>query len=122
MKKIGILGGLSPESTIEYYKVLVKEYKRLKGGIASPLVTIESLNLQIFSDMAKESEWDKAFFPPHQQVRCLSLSIPSNHQKRGAPCWIPQKRSIHHLTIPFYTSRDPFPSHAIQGSFQCMTG
>ena len=30
MRRIGIVGGLSPESTILYYKTIVEEYRRLR--------------------------------------------------------------------------------------------
>ncbi|MBD3192892.1 MAG: amino acid racemase [Candidatus Heimdallarchaeota archaeon] len=59
MKKIGIVGGLGPESTLEYYKILVKKYNQIKGGVASPALIIESLDLQAVSDLMKNNEWDQ---------------------------------------------------------------
>ncbi|MHA1303992.1 MAG: aspartate/glutamate racemase family protein [Candidatus Heimdallarchaeaceae archaeon] len=61
MKKIGIIGGLSPESTIEYYKIISRDYIKLKGGVSSPLLAIESLDLQTISNFMKEDNWDKVY-------------------------------------------------------------
>jgi len=57
VKKIGIIGGLSAESTFEYYKIIVREYNKRKGGVSSPLIVIDSLDLQQISDLMEKSEW-----------------------------------------------------------------
>jgi len=46
MKRIGLIGGLSPESTIHYYQALCHEYNRGSGGLNFPEMVIVSLNLQ----------------------------------------------------------------------------
>ncbi|MHA1125052.1 MAG: aspartate/glutamate racemase family protein [Candidatus Heimdallarchaeota archaeon] len=51
VKKIGIIGGLSPESTVEYYKIITRKYNEQKGKNAFPELTIESLDLQEFTDL-----------------------------------------------------------------------
>jgi aspartate racemase len=43
MKKIGILGGLSPESTLLYYRTIVEEYRRRFGDDYYPVVIIYSV-------------------------------------------------------------------------------
>ena len=47
MKKIGIIGGLSPEATILYYKELVDHYKIKSGGV-DPEIIIYSISLVEF--------------------------------------------------------------------------
>ncbi|MHA1223929.1 MAG: aspartate/glutamate racemase family protein [Candidatus Heimdallarchaeaceae archaeon] len=59
MKKIGIIGGLSAESTIEYYKILLKEYNKIKGGASSPLLIIDSLDLEPMRNWMEDKEWGK---------------------------------------------------------------
>ncbi|MHA1707912.1 MAG: aspartate/glutamate racemase family protein [Candidatus Heimdallarchaeaceae archaeon] len=59
MKKIGIIGGLSAESTIEYYKILLKEYNKIKGGASSPLLIIDSLDLEPMRNWMEDKEWEK---------------------------------------------------------------
>ena len=58
MKHIGIVGGLSPESTIEYYKLICDEYNKRTGGWNFPQITIRSLNLQEIADLFMANRWD----------------------------------------------------------------
>ncbi len=74
MKKIGIIGGLSAESTIEYYKILVNEYKKLKGGLSSPLLIIDSLDLEEVKDLVNEDKWDDVVEIITQSARNLEKS------------------------------------------------
>ena len=46
MKKIGLVGGTGPESTVMYYKKLNSEIDRLTGGENMPDVAIESVNFR----------------------------------------------------------------------------
>ena len=59
MKKIGIIGGLSFESTLEYYKIIARSYNKIVGGVASPNLVIDSLDLQKVTDWFVTDEWDK---------------------------------------------------------------
>ena len=55
MKKIGILGGLGPESTIAYYEYITREYYRRYGNYAYPEIIIYSLSFQEFIGAGYES-------------------------------------------------------------------
>ena len=46
MKKIGLVGGTGPESTVMYYKKLNSEIDKLTGGKAMPDIAIESVNFR----------------------------------------------------------------------------
>lgn len=56
-KKIGILGGISHESTIKYYELILKKYYQLKGDYYYPEIIIYSLDFQKFTDF--EDNGDK---------------------------------------------------------------
>lgn len=58
MKHIGLVGGLSPESTIEYYKIICEGYNKVAGGWNFPQVTIRSINLQEIADLFTAGRWD----------------------------------------------------------------
>lgn len=45
MKTIGILGGISPESTVEYYKGIIKSFRNIKGEDNYPQILINSINI-----------------------------------------------------------------------------
>jgi aspartate racemase len=46
MTTIGILGGIAPESTIQYYRLLVAEYRRRKGDGRYPSIIINSIDMK----------------------------------------------------------------------------
>ena len=46
MKKIGLVGGTGPESTVMYYKKLNEGIDRLTGGKAMPDIAIESVDFR----------------------------------------------------------------------------
>ena len=61
MKKLGLVGGIGPVSTVEYYTNINKGYqKRLarpsKSGENPPLV-IDSLNLAVAYDLVERKDW-----------------------------------------------------------------
>ncbi|MFW9925077.1 MAG: aspartate/glutamate racemase family protein [Candidatus Thorarchaeota archaeon] len=73
MKKIGILGGMSPESTCEYYKLLTRGYNRIKGGISSPRLIIESLDLQEITNWMDNQDYDSLLKRLLESARILVL-------------------------------------------------
>jgi aspartate racemase len=58
MKRIGLVGGLSPESTIHYYQILCHEYNREFGGLNFPEIVVVSLNLQNLVTLFDKNDWD----------------------------------------------------------------
>ena len=45
MKKIGLIGGVGPESTIEYYRLIIKEFRERLSTSDYPEMLINSINL-----------------------------------------------------------------------------
>lgn len=45
MKTVGIIGGVGPESTIDYYRSLIAEYRKQKPDGSYPPIIINSVNL-----------------------------------------------------------------------------
>ena len=58
-KKIGLLGGLSPESTVEYYKIINSEVRKVLGGCSSAELIIESFNFREIEKLQFEDKWDE---------------------------------------------------------------
>ena len=46
MKTIGIIGGIGPESTIEYYRLIIASYAERMSDGSYPRVTINSIDLK----------------------------------------------------------------------------
>lgn len=57
-KKIGILGGVSPESTITYYEYITREYTKRYGCHSYPEIIIYSASLQEIVDWQYQEQWD----------------------------------------------------------------
>lgn len=55
-KKIGILGGISHESTIKYYERTLEKYYQLKKNYYYPEIVIYSLNFQKFTDFEDKND------------------------------------------------------------------
>lgn len=45
MKKIGIIGGIGPESTLDYYRGIIDAFRNRTGGLHSPEIIIYSADL-----------------------------------------------------------------------------
>ena len=46
MKTLGIIGGIAPESTIDYYRTIIGLYRARKGDGSYPPIVINSIDLQ----------------------------------------------------------------------------
>lgn len=57
LKKIGLLGGLSPESTVEYYRIINSEVRKVLGGCSSAELIIESFNFREIETMQFQDKW-----------------------------------------------------------------
>lgn len=60
MKKIGILGGMSPESTTLYYEHITRTYTAKFGDYGYPEILIYSVNFQKFVDWQHNGQWNEA--------------------------------------------------------------
>ena len=56
MKTLGIIGGIGPESTIEYYRLIVALYREQKGDGSYPAIIINSVDLNKLIEMMINNE------------------------------------------------------------------
>lgn len=59
MKTIGLLGGMSWESTVSYYQILNREVGRLQGGLHSARVLLLSVDFQEIETLQHQGRWDR---------------------------------------------------------------
>jgi aspartate racemase len=59
-RKIGILGGMSPESTAVYYQHITRTYTERFGDYGYPEIIIYSVNFQKFVDWQRAGRWSEA--------------------------------------------------------------
>ena len=60
MKRIGLIGGMSWESTVTYYRLLNEAVRDQVGGLASADVLLHSLNFADVVALQKAGRWDLA--------------------------------------------------------------
>lgn len=58
MKKVGLVGGIGPESTLDYYKGIIEGYRARTDGDNYPQMIIDSINLTEMYDLASLKRWD----------------------------------------------------------------
>ncbi|MFO8034221.1 MAG: aspartate/glutamate racemase family protein [Candidatus Bipolaricaulota bacterium] len=58
MKRIGILGGMSPEATAEYYLHITRRYTERFGNCSYPEIFIHSVSFQPYIDWPAAGRWD----------------------------------------------------------------
>jgi len=56
-KRIGLIGGLSPESTVHYYELICRGYNRRADKLNFPKISLESLNLQELVSLFERDDW-----------------------------------------------------------------
>jgi aspartate racemase len=57
-RRIGILGGMSPESTVEYYQYITRTYTERFGDYGYPEILIYSVSFQPYVDWPNQGRWD----------------------------------------------------------------
>ena len=74
MKKIGLVGGTGPESTLMYYKELNSRIDKITDGTAMPDIAIESVNFRKAWDYVCSERYDLLTDYLAEKVTCLQNS------------------------------------------------
>jgi aspartate racemase len=59
MQKAGLIGGMGPESTLDYYSAIINAFKNKEGIMNYPDMIIYSVNLSEFLDLMKTKAYEK---------------------------------------------------------------
>ncbi|NCB43182.1 MAG: aspartate/glutamate racemase family protein [Clostridia bacterium] len=60
MKTIGLIGGMSWESTVTYYKIMNQEIKNRLGGFHSAKILLYSVDFAEIEELQRQGEWEKS--------------------------------------------------------------
>ena len=58
MKRIGIIGGIGPESTVDYYKLIIGAFHEKQADLGYPEIIIYSANLSGLMKILEAKKWD----------------------------------------------------------------
>ena len=89
MKRIGILGGVSPESTVSYYLRITREYTRRFGDYGYPEILIYSVSFQRFVDWQRVGDWEAMAVEMKKGFRALA--------EAGAQIGLIAANTLHHV-------------------------
>lgn len=113
MKTVGIIGGLSPESTILYYQGINQGVRARLGGHHAGRVLIDSLDFGEFVALKERGDWDT-----QSKLLCEAAQ---NLEKGGADFIILATNTMHKMaddiaasvSIPFLHLADATADHII---------
>lgn len=120
MKTIGIIGGMSFESTVEYYKLLNSMVNEKLGGLHSAKILMESYDFDIIAKLQSSGEWGKLG------------EILANSAKRleaaGADCILIATNTMHNvardvqnnINIPLIHIADAAAKYVIDNGFKVL--
>jgi len=74
MRKIGLIGGMGPESTVEYYSAIISAFKNEQRILNYPEMVIYSVNLSEFLDLMKAKAYDEIVAMLGTKLESLKLA------------------------------------------------
>ena len=87
MKTIGIIGGTTWHSTIDYYRILNEEVQKRLGGKNTARVIINSVNFQVLADYSQNNDWES--------VENYLAGFAKDLEKAGAECHLLGANTLH---------------------------
>ena len=100
MKALGIIGGIGPESTIEYYRQVIAAYRQRKQDGSYPLIIINNIDMKKMLDLIEANELAK--LTDYLLVEVQKLA------KAGADLGLLASNSPH-IVFDELLSRSPIP-------------
>jgi len=89
-KTIGLLGGMSPESTVEYYRYITRTYTERFDDYGYPPVLIHSVSFQPYVDWPNQGRWD---------LVAQGLSEAARHLEAGGADFVVIATNTMHIVV-----------------------
>lgn len=89
MKTIGLLGGMSWESSLEYYRAINQGVKQALGGFHSAKVVLYSVDFAEIEQFQQQNDWQSAAKVLQQAVHSLQVA--------GAECIVICTNTMHNV-------------------------
>jgi len=104
MKKLGLIGGLGPASTPDYYLGIIDGYRRRTGDINYPEIIIYSVNMTETTGHAERGEWDEV---------ALQISGAADSLARAGADFAAIASNTPHIVFGEISGRSPIPMISI---------
>lgn len=89
MKKIGMIGGLSWQSTVEYYKAINSMVQERRGGNEAAELILHSLNFAAVETLQRTGKW--------AELESLILKVGQQLENYGADCVMICANTVHKM-------------------------
>jgi aspartate racemase len=89
MKTIGIIGGLSWLSTIEYYRLINEQVNERLGDVNSAKIILYSVNFSEIKMLTQQDRWE--------EIATIISNIARNLQRAGADCILIGANTMHKI-------------------------
>ncbi len=89
MKTIGLIGGLSWVSSLDYYRLFNEIANSRLGGDAAAKIILYSVNYGEIAALTKEGKWD--------EITTIICGAATQTEKAGAHCLLPGANTMHHI-------------------------
>ena len=89
MKVIGLIGGMSWESTAEYYRIINETVKRRQGGHHSAKILLYSVNFSEIESLQRKGEWQES-----TEIMCDAAR---RVERGGADCLLICTNTMHKM-------------------------
>lgn len=89
MKTIGLIGGMSWESTQEYYRIINQEVGKRLGGLHSAKCVLYSVDFSGIERLQREDKW--------QELTSIMVDAAKSLEKAGADCIVICTNTMHKM-------------------------
>lgn len=100
VKKVGLVGGIGPASTLDYYKGIIDGYRTRVAGDNYPPMIIDSLNLAEMYSLAENKQWEPFTNRLVDSIRNLAA---------GGAEFAAMAANTAHIVFDKVNSRSPLP-------------
>ena len=87
MKNIGLLGGMSWESSVHYYRILNEGIREKMGGVHSAVCLLKSVDFGLIDDLQHQGKWEELTELMIREARSL--------EEGGADCLLICTNTMH---------------------------
>lgn len=122
MKTIGLIGGMSWESTAEYYRIINERVRDRLGGLHSAKIVMVSVNFAEIEEMQMDGRWDDAGAALASAARQLEAA--------GADCILICTNTMHKVAdtvavatnLPLLHLADATAERILSGRYEIAAG
>jgi aspartate racemase len=120
MKTLGLLGGMSWESTVTYYKEINHRVRKIKGGLHSAPCIVFSFDFAKIEQLQHEGKWDDAALLLNKAAAKLALA--------GAECIVICANTMHYVSdgiegasqLPLIHIADPLAERILKAGYKTV--